>query len=273
MMNLLNGLSWQSAAVMVVGLIFVISGINSFSEYFRLKKPGAVYDGTVQSSTHKELRDNKNNLIQYYWDLTIRYKKGNRLLQTEIKSTTQYEKGDAIHITEQNGRPVIFTDSYNNVWTGILLAAAGILVILAPIVMSQIGMAAASYMICIVLVLISAALFISYKKESTAGMTEIKGTISDLVLFQTDREKRYLVSPKHWYPLISYEINGATRQFLSKINSEYQSSFKVGSTVTLYQDPVNGTVVERKPSKLMLGAAVILLAIAAVGVITTLLGV
>ncbi len=272
MMNLLNALTWQNAAVMIVGLIFVVSGINSFSEYFRRSKPNNIFEGIVQNSVHKELRDDKNNLIQYYWDLSIRYKKGNRIIPVEIKSTTQYEKDEKLKITEQNGRPVIVEDTYSNIWTGILLAAAGVLVILAPIIMEAVSVKAASYIISIVLVLIAGALFTSYQKESTSGMQEIKGTISDLVLFQTDKEKRYLVSPKHWYPLISYELNGSTRQFLSKINSEYQSSFKVGSEVTLYKNPEDGSVVERKPSKLMLAAAIALLALAIVGLISTVIG-
>ncbi len=273
MMNLLHGMTWQNAAVMIVGLIFVVSGLNSFSEYFRLKRPGQLLEGIVQSSTHRELRDNKNHLIQYYWDLVVRYKKGNRIIPVEIKSTTQYEAGETVTIIEQSGRPVILEDDYNNMWTGLILALAGILVILAPVVMGRFGMQTVSYLISLILLLISAALLISYRKESVSGMTKLSGTISDLVLFQTDQEKRYLISPKHWYPLISYEKDGITRQFLSKINSEYQSSFKVGSAVTLYENPKNGKVVERKPSKLMLSAAIFFLLLALIGLFATLMGV
>ncbi len=272
MTNLLNGLSWQTIAVMVIGLIFVISGINSFSEYFRLSRPNAVFDGIVQSSTHHKLQDDNGNLIQYYWDLIVRYKKGNRLIQAEIKSTTQYEKDEKVSITEQNGRPIILTDYFDNRWTGISLALAGLAIIIAPIVMERFGMVPASYLICLAVFFSSAALFISYKKESTAGMTAIEGQIKDLILFQTDKEKRYLISPKHWYPLISYEVNGKTREFLSKINSEYKSSFKVGSAVTLYQDPATGHVVERKPSKLMLAFSILFFILAVVGIISTAIG-
>lgn len=248
-MNLFDGLSWQMIFVMVVGILFVVSGLSNLSDYLTLRKPGALYTAEVLHSVHKELKDKKNRYVQYYWELSVRYPKGKRLVPATIKSTTQYEKGETLLVAE-NGESVSAVDTdKNNGLTGLFLALAGIGIIAAPIVSQKFGMVAVSFVLAAVLFFIGMALIAYWKNEKVQNLKEVDGTIEKLILFETDKEKRWVITPKHWYPLIGYNRpDGQHREFLSKINSNYQSSFKVGSKVKLYWDEAKQKILERRPT-------------------------
>jgi hypothetical protein len=272
MMDLFNGLSWQMIFVMVIGLMFVVSGLSNLSEYLALRKPGVLYSAEVLRSLHKELKDDKNRLVQYYWELSVRYQKGNRQIPATLNSTTQYEKGESLLVAENGDRIVAADDDKNTGITGLFLALSGACIIAAPIINKKFGMAAVSYVIAAGLLLLGAALISYWKSETVKGLTELKGTIDELILFQTDKEKRYLITPKHWYPLIGYtRPDGEKRQFLSKINSSYQSSFKVGSGVKLYWDTARSRVLERRPTIVPLIGAAACFGFAIYGVISALM--
>lgn len=248
-MNILNGLSWQMIFVMVIGLLFVISGLSNLSDYLTLKKPGSLYTAEVLHSVHRELRDKKNRIIQYYWELSVRYPKGNRLVPATIKSTTQYEKGETLLVAENGEKVSVVDTDKNNGITGLFLALAGIGIIAAPIINQNFGLVAVSFVLAAVLFCIGMALITYWKNENVRNLQEIDGTVDDLILFQTDKEKRYVITPKHWYPLIGYtRPDGQHRQFLSKINSNYKSSFKVGAKVKLYWDEARQRILERRPN-------------------------
>lgn len=256
-MNILNGLSWQMIFVMVIGLLFVISGLSNLSDYLTLKRPGVLYTAEVLHSVHKELKDKKGRFVQYYWELSVRYAKGNRLVPATIQSTTQYEKGETLLVAE-NGEKVSAVDSdKNNGITGLFLALAGIGIIAAPIINQNFGLVAVSFVLAAVLFFIGMALLTYWKNEKVQNLQEIDGTIKKLILFQTDKEKRYVITPKHWYPLIGYtRPDGEYREFLSKINSNYQSSFKIGNTVKLYWDDAKKKILERRPTVVPLIGAI-----------------
>lgn len=267
-----SGLTWQMIFLMVVGVVIVVAGVSNLSEFFHMKKPGVVFDGDVSKSVLKTLNDKKGNRIQHYWELSVRYKKGNRIIPVTIKSTTQYDAGDTIRVVEDGERVLPYEDNYSNARSGILLTLAGIGIVAAPPVNSA-SPVTASWIFCAVFVLLGLALMNTYKKESVTGMQPIEGTITDLILFQTDKEKRHVMSEKHWYPLITYTTpDGRERSFLSRINSNYKTTFKVGSKVQLYLPKDSTLAVERKPSKAMLAAACAMFAIAAFGAISTMIG-
>ncbi len=248
-MNIFNGLSWQMIFVMVIGLLFVISGLSNLSDYLTLRKPGALYTAEVLHSVHKELKDKKNRYVQYYWELSVRYQKGNRLVPATIKSTTQYEKGEKLLVAEKGDVVSAVDDDKKNGFTGLFLALAGIGIIAAPIINQNFGIVAVSFVLAAVLFFIGMALITYWKNERIENLQEVDGTITKLILFQTDKEKRYVITPKHWYPLISYtRPDGEHREFLSKINSNYQSSFKIGSKVKLYWDDAKQKILERRPT-------------------------
>ena len=273
-------MTWQMIFLMIVGIVMVVAGISNLSEFLHINKTGTVFNGEVVKSVHRTLRDKKNNLIQYYWELTVRYFKpdelsgshaSGRTISATVKSTTQYEAGEKIRVTEKDDKVTPIEDFRNNGRSGLMLLAAGVGVVAAPPVSTR-SEAAASWILSLVFLCLGLALYFTYKKESVTGMEPVEGTIKELILFQTDREKRQVAGSKHWYPLISYQNSmGEERQFLSRINSNYKSTFKIGSAVQLYRDPATGAVLERKPSKLMLAAAIAMFAIAVLGAVSTLM--
>lgn len=271
-MNLFNSLSWQMIFTMVIGLLFVVSGLSSLSDYLTLKKPGKLLPAEVLTVRHIERKDNRDRLIQYYWELSVRVKKDNRLLPAVIRSNIQYEKGDTLLVSERGDQFIPINDDKQNGLTGLFLALSGICIILSPLIYKRFGLIPVSCVIAAGLFALGCALIFYWKNERIQHLLAVDGTIDDLILFQTDKEKRYLITPKHWYPLIGYvRPDGQKRQFISKINSNYESSFKKGSHVKLYWNEKKKQVLERRPTIIPLIAAIGCFGFGVYGIISTVL--
>ncbi|MGN1381762.1 MAG: hypothetical protein ACI4W2_02980 [Eubacterium sp.] len=267
----MGNLSWQTIFIIAVGILLLYSGLSNFGSSFKIKKRYGIYQGKVQKSVPHALHDKKGRLVQHYWDLDIRYKKDNQIVPARIKSSSQYDKGETVYVAESGDKVLIADSERASSGIGISLVIAGLGVIAAPYIYKHAGMIWASLTVVAILVLIGLALFLGYLHEKPGNLEKINGTITDLLLYQTDRETRMIASPKHWYPLITYERNGEKREYLSKISSNYQSSFKTGESVQLYFDPERNCIVEKKPATRLIVMAVILWSIAFLGCISTLM--
>lgn len=264
----MSAATWQTIFLVVIGAILIISGLSNLSDFFKLRKKGTVIEGDVHESHLVERTDGKGNLIQHYYDLTVWYKDGRRIIPSEIKSIVKYEKGDKVPLLKDGQKVSVYTHPTRSGYIGLCLAIAGAAVVFSPFLTSRFGENAGNLMTVVIFVFVGLASFLGYRSESVAGLSEIKGHIAKMLMYQTDQDRRYLASPKTWYPIIEYEDGGRVHEFRSSFSSAYKSSFKEGAEVTIYKNPADGQIVEKKPSRLFIVLSAICWAIALISLVS-----
>ena len=268
---MLGGISTAQLFTYLLGAILLIAGLSNLGDYFAIRRKGSVYKGKVTKSIHKELRDDKGNLIQYYHELHVRYEEGRKLKESIIKSDVQYLEGEEVSIIIGNKGPAIYLNGGNSPVAGLSILAAGICVAAEPKLVQMMGEKAASYDMGIVLMALSIALFSTWYKDHSRKWERLNGRIKDVLLFQTDKDKRHLVAAKSWYPVIAYESGGVTRDFIGKNQSSMKAAFKIGKEIPVYRDTESGVIVQNRTGIVVAAASAAMFALAVYGIIGTLL--
>ena len=266
---MLSGISTAQLFTYIMGAILLIAGLSNLGDYFAIRRKGSVLKGRVLKSIHKEQRDDKENLIQYCYELTVRYEEGRKLKDSVIRSDVQYIEGDELSLVRGNRGLSIYNGGGNSPIAGFAILLAGICVVIEPKLVSVFGDKTASIDMGIVLIALSLALFSTWYKDHLRKWEKLEGKIQDVLLFQTDKDKRHLVAHKNYYPVIAYESDGVIRDFIGKNQSSMKTAFKIGKEVSLYRDCETGAIVQNKTHIAVVIAAALMFAFAAYGIVGT----
>lgn len=98
---MLSGMSTAVLFTYLLGAILLIAGISNLGDFFAIKRKDSVLEGKVTKSVHKERRDDKNNLIQYYYELIVRYEEDRKIKDAFIKSDVQYLEGESVKMVRK----------------------------------------------------------------------------------------------------------------------------------------------------------------------------
>ncbi|MCR4743967.1 MAG: hypothetical protein K5894_01910 [Lachnospiraceae bacterium] len=268
---MLSGMSTAVLFTYLLGAILLIAGISNLGDFFAIKRKDSVLEGKVTKSVHKERRDDKNNLIQYYYELIVRYEEDRKIKDAFIKSDVQYLEGESVKMVRGNRGLSIYSGGGNSPVAGLAILIAGIFVVAEPKLVTVFGEKTASYDMGAVLIALSIAIFSVWYKDHKRKLEKIEGKIQDVVLFQTDKDKRHMIAPKNWYPVIAYEADGVLRDFIGKNQSSMKSAFKIGGEVAVYRDPETGAVVQNRAHPALAAASVIMFAFALYGIVGTMI--
>lgn len=258
----------------VIGAVILATGTTSLKRQIRLKKNGMKGEGRVLRAKHIQKRDEKNYLIQNYYELRVEYSKEGRRKEVSVNSIDQYCCGDQIYLTEDVDRKKkirISGEDREAVFTPRTLIICGILIISLPFVWDQLGEKYVSGILSALLLFSGADLIAAYFKAKCRKTEKIEAEIDEVLKWQPGAKKKWYSPAVSYYPIIKYKINGEERTMRSRYNSSTESFFKKGKKVMLYRDTDTGNILERGPRKSMLIGGGCMMMFSFVGVYSTVL--
>ena len=263
----------ESLFLVLIGVLLLAAGVSSLDSVLRFRKPDSSYEGTVLASTLRTQIDEKERLIQRYYSLDTNYtdEKGARKT-AGIRSTEQYYPGDPIRLMRQNNVLYPYIRSGTDTLSSIFLILSGVMMVITELLYVHVSMKAASLGLAGVFACLAVSLFRSWYRDSRLHLIPEEGTISELLCYREEKQERTIFRTNTWYPVITYERDGRSYSFLSRNGEKSSTSFKVGKKVSFFFDPEAHCVLEKKAGPGTIAAAGVMAAIAAYGLIATLIG-
>ncbi|MGB8455981.1 MAG: hypothetical protein WCD89_27160 [Anaerocolumna sp.] len=276
-MKIFEGLTLESLFLIVFGVFIFVLGTTSLRIQIKVKKKGMVQEGTVVRSNQVIKRDAENYLIQNYYDIKIEYLDNGHKAQSTINSLQEFHEGDKIKIIknsvpkgnmtlyENNTLPVIIP------WTIIL---GGILISMIPTAQNNYGTQYVSFLLAAILILAGVSLIVTYIKDRNRKVIQLDATVIDILKWYSGKKDSKLIKQNaSYYPILQYTLDNQQKTIRSKYSSSMESSYKIGGKKVLYFDYENLCVLERGPEKGMLVGGIILFCIAAIGIMSAVLGI
>ncbi len=258
----------------VAGAVVIFYGISLLAEYFKQHSSKNVLTGEVQNCSHEERRDDKDRLIQYFYKINVRYEEGKNIKAIAVDDTTSRKKGDKVRLIRDGHKVKILKETYPHPVSALISMACGAGMIAFPYLMNRAGYRIASIDASVVMILAALSILITFLADKSRMKTasQIKGEISDLLLFETEKNthKRIMRAPDTFYPVIRFSQNGDTREFLSRYSTNSKNIFKIGQEMTIYCNIETGEIIEKKPNVILLGIAALLIILAVTGLVSVL---
>lgn len=265
-----GNMSIQTIFIVLIGAAVFVLGTSNLRACLRLRRKGALITGKVMNARLVEKRDPQGKLTQHYYELTLSCHEGNnKTFQQKLNSTRQYEKGEEIKLIRNAGKITPLNTGAVSAGMGFAIAIEGMLLAVFPVVYNNAGEKQGSLILSALFLVGGLIALASYLGKRKKNLTEITGTITDVLYYKTE-EKKLSKPVESYYPLIQYNLNGKERTFLSSYNSSRESTYKKDSTVTLYYDPETQELIEKKANPAMLVLTVALWIMAVVGIVSVL---
>lgn len=265
---MIGNMSLEMIFLIVIGVAVFVAGVTMLRSWMRGKKTGGLF-GTVLQSSNVRREDSEGNLIQNYYELTMRITWNKKTENKKIRSTIQYEKGEEVPIY-YNGREYVAGTKETSAAMALFAIALGLGIIFFPVAYQQVGEKAGFAVLAFILLLVGCGLMVMYLKDRNRKLTPIEGSIKEILYYKTGEGKKLVKPTISYYPIISCEIDGKEKVFQSKYNSSTKTTYKVGSKVGLYWDEEKKDIFEKKAGTGILVMAVVFLAFAALGFVSTL---
>lgn len=267
----MGSFTYQTIVIMLIGAAVFVLGTSNMRAHFRMKRPGTVFNGKVLNAKLIEKRDSEGRLIQHYYELQVQCKIQNKTFNQKLKSTTEYEKGDEIRLMRNGNQIVPVNRRAISLIMAFLIALAGMLLAVFPTIYQNVGEKEGSVILVLLLLIAGCISLLAYRKERGRKLTEIRGTIVDILYYRTGDNKKFSKPVESYYPLIQCTLCGKEKIFLSGYNSSRPNVYKTGKEMTLFYDEETGTIVEKRTSPVLLVVAVILWCMAAIGILGNLI--
>lgn len=264
----------ETIFLVLVGILIAVGGINTLQSAGRLTKSDHIYEGSVNESRLKTMKDAEGNTVQHYYDLQVVFSRNGKNVSTVIRSTAEYVPGDRIRLMEQ-GTPaelVPFERPGGNALSGILEILIGICIGVMPFIYQHVSQNAAGIMLAAVFLLLGCVFLNNRCAEGKAKLDEYHGVVTDRMLYQSVQSSSKFLRKNSWYPIVSWEKDGVHREFLSHFSTSMKTAIKIGKEATFWYDPQNFCIVEKKAASGSLILALVFFAIGAFGIISTILG-
>lgn len=269
---MLENLSISAAFMLLVGAIVAMLGIITLVSGIKAKA-GRTLKGTVMQSVHRENFDEDGQLIQFFYELQVRVKDGERLNSVKMRVPNEYVEGDEVEVASAYSKPRIAEETGGFTWLdGLLLIIVGAGIIATTLAASRSQNVAASIALTAAFAAAGAVALRVWLRERTEKLSELPAVIEHILYFRTSTPRKFIGMPKAYYPIFRYTLpDGGERHRISEISSSGAHTFKKGKSVTLYYDEKTGNVKEKKPSVTPLIIACALFFLAAFGLVGTFL--
>lgn len=267
----MGSFTYQTIVIVLIGAAVFVLGTSNMRGHFRMKRPGVVFKGKVLSAKLVERRDQEDRLVQHYYDLLVQCHSQGKTFNHKMKSTREYEKGDEICLMNNAGQIVPVNNKAISLGIAFLIALAGMLLAVFPVVYQNVGEKEGSLVLTVLLVLAGCITLLSYRKERGRKLTEIKGKIVDVLYYRTGDNKKLSKPVESYYPLIQCTLDGKEKVFLSSYNSSRPNVYKKGAELQLFYDDETGSIVEKRTSPILLVVGAGLWCLALIGLISSLM--
>lgn len=253
----------------VAGVAVILYGLSLLAEFIKQHSTRNILIGEVQNCAHEERRDEKDQLIQYFYKLNIRYEDGRNIKTVSLSDTTERCKGEKIKLIRDGRRVKLLKATYPQPVSAIIAIICGAGMIAFQYLQKGAGERMASLDASIVLLLAAISIIITYYSDlmRTKNASQTTGTITDMLLYETERNthKRIMRAPDTFYPVIRYTVDGVEKAFLSHYSTNSKNGFKIGQETAVFRNPETGEVIEKKPNTILLIIAVVLIILAVSG--------
>lgn len=261
-------LTYQSVLIVLIGAAVFVLGTASLRQCLRGKGVKGNFPGKVLNVKLTEKRDEEKRLIQHYYDVTVQYRDDKKVYNQTVKTTREYVKGDTIQLMKNGNQAVAFKPGAVSASMAVMIALAGMFLAVFPVVYQNGDEVKGSAALILFLILIGGVIFLAYVKDRKRKLTEIEGTIEDVLYYTKGKNKKLVKPAESYYPLIRYRAGEKERVFLGSYNSSQKTAYKTGSIMKLYYDEDLEMPVEKKASPVLVAAAVVFWALALVGIIS-----
>ena len=260
-----EGMTFATAFISIVGVIIVFVGFHSFTRGIRYAAKEAVFTGKVMMAKHFERRNAKKDLIQNYYELQLSCSDGNRTFGAKVKSPDEYVKGDTVRLTKRpDGTVILYKANGIRWWSGVLEILIGAGIAAFPYAVNRYGDPYASLVLAGVLLLGGILMLEVFFRDRRRTYEELDAEVKDILLYDVESQRRVLKT-NTWYPLLQYEKDGETREFLSESNSSLKSAYTVGKKIKVYRDTETGEIREKRASAVLPLLAAVFFILAVVG--------
>ncbi len=253
----------------VAGVAVILYGLSLLAEFIKQHSKRNILIGEVQNCAHEERRDEKDQLIQYFYKLNIRYEDGRNIKTVSLNDTTERSKGEKVKLIRDGRRVKLLKTTYPQPVSALIAILCGAGMIAFQYLQKGAGDRIASLDASIVLLLAAISIIFTYYSDyiRTKSASQTTGTIKDLLLYETEKNthKRIMRAPDTFYPVIRYTEDGTDREFLSHYSTNSKNGFKIGQETTVYKSPETGEIIEKKPNTILLIIAVVLIFLAMSG--------
>ena len=260
---MLTELTFATAFIAIVGVIIFFVGLSAFSRGLKYRSKNAVFTGTVAASRHMTRRNDKNELIQNYYQLHVRCFDGKKTYNADLKSPDEYQRDDEVRLTRKDsGETILYKDNGIRWYNGAAEMLIGAGIAWYPFAVNRMGDPYASFILAGVLVLGAALMTEVFARDRRRQYEELDAEVTDILLYDVESQRKVL-KINSWYPIIRYERAGETREFLSESNSSVRSAYTVGKKLKVYRDAETGEVREKRASVVLpvLSAGFLILAL------------
>lgn len=265
-----EGLTIQTVLIVLIGAAVFVLGTANLRACLRLRRPGAMISGRVLNTKLVEKRDSENRLIQHYYEVALQCRENGKTFSHRMKSTLEYEKGEEVKLARSGNSLTPLNRGTVSAGMALAIAFGGMGLAVFPVVYQNVGEREGSAVLAALLILAGGICLAAFLKERGRALTETSGEIVDVLYYRTGDNKKLSRPVESYYPLIRCSIRGKEKIFLSSYNSSLKSAYKPGKTVKLFYDGETGSIVEKRTSPALAVLAVILWALAALGLISVL---
>lgn len=246
----------------IPGVIIFLLGSGQFRNWLSTVRQGAI-SGRILRCDHVIKKDNKGRDTFNYYNTLVEYTNpgtGHKE-QHAIKTPTEYSVGQQITISRSaSGRDITIMDAADDpVFHPFLVMVGGALMIVLVLFQNQ-GREVYA-MCCLSLLLLGAGLGMIYHyiSGSKRKLKPIEATIIDIYSRQLSRSTKIIRGDKFtYYPVVRYTIGNTENTLRCHVNSDRESGFKIGDTITLYYDEETSMVTEQRTKRSILVGGVIL---------------
>lgn len=258
----------QTVFLALLGVVIFVIGTTHIRAYLRQSRPGNILGGKVLSAKLVEKRDKEERLIQHYYELVVQCTGGGKTFQEKIKSTTQYEKGDAVKLVRNGDRTALFSEGAVTFGSALAITLAGMGLAVFPVVYQRNGERDGSIILILLLLLAGVIAISSYLRDRRKKLTDLQGEIIDILYYRRGENKKFSKPAESYYPLIKCTVRDKEKVFLSAYNSSTKGAYKAGAKVKLFYDEEQGNIVEKKASPVLAALAVIFWLMALAGIVS-----
>ena len=249
----------------VPGIVIFLVGSSRVREYLRLHRKGAVVGGTVLECKRIVKKDKQARTTYDYYNISAVYRhpETNRKETVTVRSAVEFLPGQdvTIYLGGKGQEPVLADADDEGIFNPWVTMICGALLILLALFDDRGQEIPAMACLSLTLIIAGITMIVHTILLKKRNLQEVKAEITDVFKRQISQETKILKGSKFtYYPIVRYTVNGQEGIRRCDVNSSREDSFKPGTSMTLYYDPENHQILEKKDNMavLIIGAAVLI---------------
>ena len=234
----------------IPGVIIFLLGSGQFRTWLAMVRQGAV-SALIVRCEHVVKKDNKGRDTFNYYNTVVEYtnpQTGHKE-QHAIKTPTEYAVGQQVRLARSaGGRDITIIDAEeNSIFHPFIIMVGGALMIILVLFQDQGKDVYSMTTLTVLLLGAGVCMIYHYLKIKRKKLMPIEAEITDTYSRQISKSTKILRGDKFtYYPIVKYRIGNTENILRCHVNSEQESRFKSGDTITIYYDEENNQILEQK---------------------------